>query len=72
MSTTSHLILTAKEKRYESKINWNEYELPSEKTLLSIIGILVSAARTSKHDERGIPIYTTNVQLIMKSKKEKS
>ncbi|MGA2308895.1 MAG: hypothetical protein ABSG57_05020 [Candidatus Bathyarchaeia archaeon] len=52
--------------------HWNEYELPSEKILLSIKGILVSAARTSKHDERGIPIYTTNVQLIVKHKKEKS
>lgn len=49
---------------------WNEYDVPSEGIILSIKGILVSAARTKRHDERGLPIYITNVQLIVKHKKE--
>lgn len=49
---------------------WNEYDLPSEHIRLSIKGVLVSVSRTSKHDEKGIPVYETNVQLVVKHKKE--
>lgn len=50
---------------------WNEYELPSENTKLSIRGVPVTVSRTSRRDAKGIPIYTTNVQLLIKPKKEK-
>jgi hypothetical protein len=49
---------------------WNEYDLPSEHIRLSIKGVLVSVSRTTRHDEKGIPVYETNVQLVVKHKKE--
>jgi len=49
---------------------WNEYELPTENMILSIKGEVVSVSRTSRHDQRGIPIYMVNVQLLVKHKKK--
>jgi hypothetical protein len=49
---------------------WNEYLIPSEKIRLLVKGILVLASRTSLHDEKGFPIYVTNVQLVVKHKKD--
>jgi len=50
---------------------WNEYELPSENTKLSIRGVPVTVSRTSRRDIKGMPIYVVNVQVLIKSKKEK-
>lgn len=55
----------------EKTDKWNEYNIPSENITLSVRGELVSASRTSRHDDRGIPIYTANVQLLVKPKKKK-
>jgi hypothetical protein len=49
---------------------WNEYELSTENMKLSIKGEVVSVSRTSRHDQRGIPVYTANVQLLVKHKKK--
>jgi hypothetical protein len=49
---------------------WNEYLIPSEKIRLSVKGVLISASRTNRHDEKGFPIYITNVQLVAKHKKD--
>jgi len=54
----------------EKTDNWNEYEVPSENIKLSVRGELVSVSRTSRHDDRGIPIYIANVQLLVKPKKK--
>ena len=51
---------------------WNEYKLPSEKTRLTLKGVPVIVSRTSRRDPKGIPIYTANVQLLIKPKKEKN
>ena len=56
----------------EKTDKWNEYEIGSEKVMLSIKGELVSVSRTSRHDRKGIPVYVTNVQLLVKHKKTKS
>jgi hypothetical protein len=50
---------------------WNVYELPSEKTLLKIMGVVVSVSRTNKHDEKGIPLYIVNIQCVVKPQKIK-
>jgi hypothetical protein len=50
---------------------WNEYELASERMRLKIRGVVVSAARTKRHDEKGIPIYVANVQMLIKPKKRR-
>lgn len=50
---------------------WNKYHIPSESAKLSIKGVVVIVSRTSRHDEKGIPIYTANVQLLVKTKKYK-
>lgn len=55
----------------EKTDKWNEYNVPSENITLSVRGELVSVSRTSRHDDRGIPIYSTNVQLLVKPKKKK-
>ncbi len=49
---------------------WNEYEIPSEHTLLRMKGAVVQVSRTSRRDERGIPIYIANIQPLIKHKKE--
>ena len=51
--------------------HWNEYDLPSESAKLSIKGVVVTVSRTSRHDEKGTPVYSTNVQLLLKPKKYK-
>lgn len=49
---------------------WNEYELPTENMKLSFKGEVVTVSRTSIRDVKGIPIYTINVQLLIKHKKK--
>jgi hypothetical protein len=49
---------------------WNEYEILSEHMLLKIKGAVVKVSRTSRRDERGIPIYIANIQPLIKHKKE--
>jgi len=49
---------------------WNEYEVPTENMRLGIKGEVVLASRTSRHDEKGLPIYTINVQVLLKPKKK--
>lgn len=48
---------------------WNEYELPSENATLKIKGVVVTVSRTSRHDERGMPIYIANIQYLIKPKR---
>lgn len=50
---------------------WNKYEVPSENMTLQIKGVPVSVSRTKRHDEKGLPIYLANIQLLIKSKKRK-
>lgn len=50
--------------------NWNEYEVPPENLKLNVKGELVSVSRTSRHDDRGIPVYSADVQLLLKHKKK--
>lgn len=50
--------------------NWNTYRVPSENLLVSVRGELVLISRTSRHDERGIPAYLVNIQLLFKPKKK--
>jgi len=50
---------------------WNEYEVPSESMTLQIKGIAVSVSRTKRHDEKGLPIYLANIQLLIKPKKRR-
>lgn len=50
---------------------WNEYEAPSENLKLKCCPIPVIISRTKRHDERGIPIYASNIQVIYKPKKLK-
>ncbi len=47
------------------KEDWNVYEL-KDKSKLSIKPILVSIARTNKHDQNGEPIYAVQPQQIVK------
>jgi hypothetical protein len=53
----------------EKTEKWNRYELPSERMILNVLGVLVLASRTSRHDEIGIPTYATNIQILIKPKK---
>jgi len=54
----------------EKTDNWNEYDVSSDNMRLSVKGEVVSVSRTNRHDERGIPIYIINVQLLVKHKKK--
>lgn len=47
------------------KEEWNVYEL-KDRSHLSIKPILVSIARTNKHDQNGEPIYAVQPQQIIK------
>jgi hypothetical protein len=49
---------------------WNTYSIPSENLVVAVKGELVEASRTSRHDEKGIPVYRVNVQLLFKPKKK--
>lgn len=49
---------------------WNAYDIPSENVQLRIRGVVVSVARTKRHDTEGIPIYGVNIQLLIKYKKQ--
>lgn len=50
---------------------WNKYEVPSESMTLQIKGVTVSVSRTRRHDEKGLPIYLANIQLLIKPKKRR-
>ena len=50
---------------------WNKYSIPSEKLTVSVRGEVVLVSRTSRHDEKGIPVYVVNVQLLFKPVKQK-
>jgi len=50
----------------EKAVDWNEYEIPSENMRLSIKGIPVIISRTSRRDEKGIPLYLANIQILIK------
>jgi hypothetical protein len=50
---------------------WNEYEVDLENIKLSVKGEVVSISRTNRRDEMGIPVYTVNVQLLIKPTKKK-
>ena len=55
----------------EKTEQWNQYEVPSEKLRLNLKGVVVTVSRTKRHDEKGLPIYLANVQLLFKPKKLK-
>jgi hypothetical protein len=50
---------------------WNKYSIPSEKLTVSVRGEVVLVSRTSRHDEKGIPVYMVNVQLLFKPVKQR-
>lgn len=54
----------------EKTDNWNKYYFPSEENEINIKGVPVVISRTSKRDEKGIPLYSVNVQLLIKPKKK--
>jgi len=49
---------------------WNSYSIPSENLVVGVKGEVVLVSRTSRHDEKGIPVYMVNVQLLYKPKKK--
>lgn len=55
----------------EKTDHWNMYSIPSEKLTVGLKGEVVLVSRTSRHDEKGVPVYMVNVQLLFKPKKLK-
>ena len=51
---------------------WNEYEIPFVGITMRIKGVPVIISRTKRHDDKGLPIYIANIQLLIKPIKQRN